>query len=450
MRAWTGWWVMVLAVGCSSSTFDVATPLEETASPDDSIASETTASDSGDLIDGAIDSTTTDSTTLDSTTIDTAPLESGPIDTLVAETTPLCPTIASDPVEVFVDAAGSAFKPNGTASCPFAHVNDATALIATLAPKDRTIRVKGGTYKETGAVVLAARTTLSGAGVGTTTISGGGACLGAGTCVLRVLSGAVVDGLSVDASGGGKHGIVTAGGDSGLARLKNVKVTGTSGDGNAGILVTAGASLGPAVEASANALGLMLWGTAKTTVSGGNNHFDKNTTFGIVAQGTGVFEWTDGGTADGNGKDGMRFGDTDTTSPPDIRITGATASSNGGAGIRFATGANGVLRDCTLYGNKFGVVAVYGTNNGFDLGTSGSSGNNRFWTVGTRNTLAGLCAVNTRTTPLPAQSNKWPMCPLTTKLLTLIGALATCDNITEYADVWYRGLSAPDTTNCSG
>ncbi len=502
-RAHLGLLVGLIAVGCSSSSFEVASPpgedtgevdtgsvaldsdlpvdsSSETEGPDTSIVDsgaadsfvpvdstmpDTRPPDTGTMPDTTvvdtgtvpIDSGTIDSGTIDSATIDSAPIDSGTIDsgtpdTIVAIDTapPLCPVLTSALTEVWVDAASPHATPNGTSTCPFKTIQQAVAYVNTLPVAARTIRVRAGTYNEVGAVLLPTLTTLTGAGIGATTILGGGACMGIGNCIVRVAGGAILEQVTVDASPTAKHAIVTGGTDpGGFPILRNLKATGAVGDGNAGILTSSGSLIGPNVESSGNKLGLVVWGSQKTTISGGGNVFDNNTLHGINHEGVGVLSFKGGGRASGNGQDGIKFGEATSTVAPFHEVWGVIIKNNGGAGIRFLANAGGEVRNSSFLGNNWGILARYGASNTFDFGNATASGNNSFAVGTAANKIAGVCVANTPGTATPIVGNKFSACPVTPRPCTEVSRDAECETVSTYSDVWYLGTSAPDASSCS-
>ena len=312
----------VMALGCSSASFDVGNAPGPDGEVDTGYVSTEDTGGAADTSDPGTDSgtVTSDSAVADSNLADS----NVPLDSSVGETISTCAT-PGELTEVWVDVKSTATAPVGTSTCPFKRITDALTYVYMLGPKARMIRVRAGRYDEPGLVHLRAGISLLGAGSGMTTIAGGGSCLGVGTCIVRVEGGATLDGVTVDGGPTAKHGIVTGGLDGGTPILKNLKSTNAVGDGNAGILVTAGAFIGPNVESSGNRIGLVVWGSSATKVTGGNNHFDKNAQFGINHESSGQFTFDGGGTASANGSDGIRFGELSTPYPPQQYVALAKA-----------------------------------------------------------------------------------------------------------------------------
>ena len=430
--------VFAFAFGCSSSSFEVSQAVD--------LDTGTLGSDTGTTVED------TRTTVSDGTTVsDTGSVDSGVVvtDGTVVESSVGCP-ILTEVTEVWVDATSTVMMPTGAPSCPFRHLAEAVTFVNSLPPKARTIRLRAGTYNESVAIMLRPQVTLRGAGVETTTIAGGGPCMGIGSCIVRVDGGATLDGVTVDAGPTAKHGIVTGNTDpGGYPIIKNVKVTGAVGDGNAGILSSSGSLIGPNVDVTGNRFGLVIWGNQKVSITGGNNHFDKNTEIGINHEATGPLVFDGGGTVTGNGGDGVRVGGTATPTPPNHTLNGITITDNIGAGVRIMANAGATLRGNRIVGNKWGVVAIFGSTNVIDLGTASSAGNNNFGGGTVRNEKAALCAGGTRTTPMAAVTNRWVTCPTQTKSLGDISTTASCESITSYSDIWWRGVAAPDAASCS-
>lgn len=422
-------WAILLAplIGCSSASFEVAPSNAPT-----------------NAIDSATAETSTDDGLEASEIVDTT----AGADAIPGETTSSCAPLG-EVTEVWVDAKSAFSKPTGTADCPFRHIAEAVAFVNSLTGKPRAIRVRAGTYNESSAIVLRPQITLQGAGAMNTTISGGGSCMGIGMCIVRVEGGATLEGVAVDAAPTAKHGVVTGNTDpGGLPVIRNVRVYGAVGDGNAGILASSGAQLGPNVESSGNRFGLVIWGNQKVSITGGNNKFDKNAQVGIAHDGSGPLTFLGGGSASGNGEDGIRVGNGTTATPPIHDLAGLTIVDNVNAGIRVGPTASIVLRSSKVVGNKFGVIALFGAMNSVDLGTAADGGNNTF-AGSVRNQRVGLCAVATRATAMPAVNNRWSSCAVEARSLNDISLSAACEAIASYADVYYRGMTAPDTSMCA-
>ena len=410
-----------LAIGCSSADFEVAE----------------TNTDTGPSVDtGAI-----------------GPLEDADVDSGieseggVTEAGNAC-AVPVDPVEIWVDGASTAPTSNGTAGCPFRHVLDAVNYVNGLGGT-RSIKVRNGIYNETAAIILRKGVTLSGAGVGLTQISGGGACTSSPTgykCVVRVDGGAVLERVSIDAAPNGKHGVVTGAAEGAFPTVRSTAITGAGGSCCSGILATEGAILGPNIEASNNAYGLVIWANQPVNILAGTNKFDNNTIIGINHEGTGKLTF-DGGSVSGN-KEGIKLGQNFTATPPAHSIKNLTAVRNVEYGIRVTGVASAMVRNSTITGSKFGVIALHGASNYIDLGTAGSSGGNNFGGSMNRNSLAAICAMFTKSPPLDATGNAFPLCSAP-KSLDDISSIAGCEDVTTYADVWYRGGTQPITAGCT-
>jgi hypothetical protein len=412
------------SVACSSADFSVAAPGEDA------------SADTGVVSDSASD-------------VVIQPGEVGS-DAVVTN----CPTL-NDPTEVWVDAASTAPKAaTGASDCPFKQVTDAVAYLATLPVKPRTIRVRPGTYDEPASVRVRSGITLQGAGIDKVTIKGGGTCLDSPsfTCVIGVDAGGLVDGVLVDAASSGKHGIATgAAGSAGNPKLSNLRVTGAIGEGLTGVLVTAGALLGPAVDITGNSTGLTIWGSQAVGFTGGGNKIDANAEVGIDHQGTGVLSMG-GGSVSRNAAGGIRVGQTSLgtgLNPPQHLIGNVTIANNGNFGINIGASAGIKLRNATILNNTLGVIATYGVNNVLDFGTSSTDpGGNTFGTTTAKNPHGALCLIATRNDSTPIAGDKFSGCPAVVTQLSGGG----CDSVVASAvdaDVWYRGLSAPSVLGCA-
>ncbi|MBI2395182.1 MAG: right-handed parallel beta-helix repeat-containing protein [Deltaproteobacteria bacterium] len=379
----------------------------------------------------------------DGSTPDTTPAG----DVAPVEVGPTCPVV-SNPTEIWVDLASTTATSNGTSACPFKQIADAVTFANTLSIAPRTIRVKAGHYNEVVALKLRQGIKLLGAGAATTTLSGGGNCTSSATgfwCIVRVEGGATLDGFTIDAGPTAKHGVVTGEtGTAGYPVVRNVKISGAVGDGNTGILSMSGSQLGPNVESTGNRYGLVIWGNQIVKVVNGANRFDDNSIIGINHEGTGqlIFE---GGSVSGNPV-GIKLGDVTTTTPANNTITSAIVRDNTEVGLLVGAHASAKVRGSAFTGGKVGIAVVYGSTNIVDLGASSSDlGGNDFGNATTRNSKAGLCVGVTRAAALPALGNKWPACSPTVQNL---GTVTSCDSVPSYADVWWRGVSAPNVGGC--
>lgn len=408
--------------GCSSADFDVAgDPSADTGTTDTANPAE----DSGGTADGV------------------APDEGVP--EVVAEAG--CPAL-TNPTEIWVDGTSTASPATGSSSCPFRHVLEAVEYANKLGG-NRAIKVRAGIYTESAAIVLRAGLTLTGSGVGITQLAGGGPCYetaGAYKCIVRVDGGATLERVSVDAGPTAKHGVVTGSSGGSYAIVRSTKITGAVGDGNAGILATSGAILGPNIESIGNRYGLVIWGNQPTTILEGTNKFDGNAAIGINHEGTGVL--TFGGGSVSNNLVGIKLGEPYTATPPMHDIKDLTARGNIEIGIRVMAVASARIRNSTITGSKIGVMATHGASNFIDLGTTGSLGGNNFGGSSVKNSMAGVCALFTQGTPMNIAGNTFPDCSAP-RSLGDIGSSAGCESITEYEDVWYRGASVPVTTGCT-
>jgi len=358
--------------------------------------------------------------------------------------------VPTNPAEIWVDKASTAMGATGTSTCPFRTVLEAIDFANRIdTTSARTIRVRNGIYTETAAIILRKGLTLTGAGVGLTQLTGGGPCTTSTTgykCVVRVDGGAILERVSIDAAPNGKHGVVTGAAEGAFPTVRSTSIFGAGGSCCAGILATNGAILGPNIESSNNAYGLVIWGSQQVKILAGTNKFDNNSYVGINHEGVGVLSF-EGGSVSNNAA-GINLGEPVPSVAPVHGITGLIAKNNGEYGIRVRGVASAKIRNSTITGSKIGVIAIHGTSNYIDLGTAGSFGNNNFGNSTTKNSHAAVCALFTRTTPLDATGNTFPTCSAP-RSLDDIGTAAGCEAITAYQDIWYRGATVPINANCT-
>lgn len=182
-------------------------------------------------------------------------------------------------------------------------------------------------------------------------------------------------------------------------------------------------------------------------ITGGGNRFDRNR-IGINHEGTGILTFTGGGSVSNNTEDGIQLGDTGGSTLPLHDLQGFSVAENK-VGIRILENASAYIRRVSILNNRVGIIAVYGTNNGFDFGSGVDAGKNVFRTPTLRNNVGAVCVLNTRSTPLKAVGNIFGTCEATMKAIVTIADTA-CDTLpSDYADFWYAGLSAPDASACS-
>jgi hypothetical protein len=424
--------LFAVIMGCSSSNFEVSEGTDAATAEDTGVATDTRTGGGEDA-----DPLPSDGNTVDS-------------GGTVTEAGAACPA-ETNPAVIWVDAESTATSPTGTSTCPFRHVLDAVNYansIDTTTP--RQIRVRNGIYTESAAIILRKGLTLTGNGVGLTQLQGGGPCTSSTTgykCVVRVDGGAVLERVSVDAAPNGRHGVVTGEPMGSSPIVRSTVVTNAGGSCCAGILVSAGgAQLGPNIAANNNAYGLVLWGSIGSKIVLGTNKFEGNSIVGINQEGTGqlVFE---GGSVSKN-LAGIKLGDTATTLPPNHKITGLTAIGNVEYGIRVTGVASATIRNSTITGSKFGIIAIHGASNFIDVGNGGSSGNNNFGSATNKNSLGAICAMFTRSPPFDATGNTFPYCTAP-KSLADIATEGGCEIVTAYSDVWYRGGTLPITAGCT-
>jgi hypothetical protein len=427
---------VLMMAACSSADFEVAeAPGADTSSPGEETAADSAITPIED----------TDVVATDTRGADTNVAESN-----VSETIGACAAV-SNPFEIWVDATSTVPAATGTSTCPFRHIVDAIKYENALpVASPRTIRVRAGEYTEGSAIILRSGLTLSGAGVGVTKLAGGGTCYGTTgyVCIVRVDGGAILERVTVDAGPTAKHGVVTGSTGSGLYPIvRSTLITNAVGDGNAGILATSGAILGPNIDSSGNRYGLVIWGNQTVKVIAGTNKFDRNALIGINHEGTGTLTF-EGGSVSGNGKTGIKLGEPYTATPPLNDIKNLIATNNIEVGVLVGGIASARIRSSTITGSKVGVVAVYGASNYIDLGNAGSLGGNNFGSPTVKNSLASVCALFTKSVPLDATGNTFPLCD-TPRSIADVSTAGGCEAITAYADVWYRGTTVPITASCS-
>lgn len=417
---------LAVLVGCSSTNFDVAS------SPD---ASDGAVTDSGTLVDigppGPGDT------------------GGGTADGRPGETGVACPVL-SEPLEVWVDAASTAMTPTGASECAFRQIADAITYVTSLKPAIRTIRVRAGTYVEPVALRITPGLTLRGAGAAVTKISGGGPCTSTSAdpqCVIRLEGGGTVDGVDVNGAGTPLRNCIVTYPGTGNPVVLNTSVHGANGDGLAGVLATGGAQLGPNFVTSGNRFGVMAWGTQGVLFTGNGNRVENNTGYGVEMQGSGPLTLT-GATVTNNTNGGVRAGHISGLggSMPVHAMGNSVITNNGGFGIFIGANAGLKMRYVTVLSNPFGLMLVYGSSNNFDLGLDGDLGNNIFGSAsGAKNTRGGVCVHTTRSTSLQAVGDRWTKCDPDVKVLSG----TDCNTADSYADVWYRGTTAPNLTSCS-
>jgi hypothetical protein len=351
-------------------------------------------------------------------------------------------TIATD---VYVDQRFTGVAPTGVAACPFTTIAAGIAAAAGLAGT-RTVHVAGAApalvYAEAAPVAVAANLVIQGDGPAKTTISASGVC-GAGTCAVGVAGGGTLDGFTVVSSGG--DGIRTEAAAP-APIVKNVSASGSKGNG---IVALGGATLGPNIVASNNGgQGVASTGaTGAVHVVAGANAFDNNGANGIDVEGAALtFE---GGSATGNGFNGIRFGGVGGLG--NTHTVTALVAKNNNTGISSFGSQNLTVRSSTLVTNKFeGLLFNYAAGYTLDLGKTGDAGGNVFGgaTIATRNAKAGiyLCKSLGAGTQA-AEGNSFAACPPTQT------SLAGCDVApAAYADVAYAPAVAGDpvvATACS-
>jgi hypothetical protein len=322
-----------------------------------------------------------------------------------------CVPLASDATDVYVDQRFTGTAPTGVAACPFATIADGLSAAANLAGT-RTVHVAGATpalvYNEATRVLVGANVVLLGAGPTMTTISASGAGAG-GVCAVHVEGGGTLDGFTVVSPGGDG---VRADTSTPAPVIKNVWASGSK---NNGIVALGPVELGPNIVASKNG-GQGLSSTSATGivhVAQGTNAFDGNGANGIDMEGaTLAFE---GGSATGNGFNGIRFGVAGALGA--THTVTALVAKNNNTGISSFGGQNLKIRSSTLVANRFeGLLYNYADGYTLDLGTAGDAGGNTFGgaAAATRNVKAGIYLCKSRgAATQPAGGDLFATCPPT-------------------------------------
>lgn len=434
----------VFLMGCSSSSFAIASP-ESDAEPtsDDAEVKDTYGSaevgpEDAVVIDGdhpGPDSTAPVDAAIDAIdavdavdAVDAAPEDAGCI-------------LAADPADLYVDARVSG-ESTGTGACPLKTIREALALVAKLPDRIHIIHVAGGTdtapliYNETDTLVVRPKTRVVGAGAARVRVTGGGMCAETPGCVFFLQGDTVLEGVSV--RGGSRVGLLLAPPAGALATARNVVISETRAGTLAGVFVNGAGSvnLGPAFQAVQNdGPGLYVGNVATLRVVAGGatpNAFNANANGMMVPKGTLNFE---SGEARDNKAAGLVLG-----MGGKHAVSKLVARGNVGPGILLETGAGLKLRGSTLVKNRFGVlVNVALSPPEIDLGlTTADPGNNVFGGVTERNTIAGVCLTDATTTTRLAQGNNWSACgPLETPL-----GGSRCDTVSTYSDVYYVAVGS--------
>jgi hypothetical protein len=418
--------LVAVALGCSGGSFDTAVGAEDSSSD---------VSGDGVTIDSGGD-----------TTVDTSP----PPDTTPPPDGTPCAPLGPGVSDVFVDKRYLGTAPTGTATCPFTTILAGLGAIATLgATGIRTLHVAGATpalvYNESDKVLVNHKVVLVGDGPTKTTISATGACNGGGNCAVEVNLDGVLDGFTVTSPGG--DGIVANAG-SPAAVIKNVSAIGSK---LSGIVTLGAAELGPNIVASGNfAQGLASKGVGGLLhVNGGTNAFDGNAFNGITVDGSATLKF-EGGTASGNGYNGIRLAGTITAPPTAHAITNLVAKLNKNTGISAFNGQTLTIRSSTLLTNSnVGLWYGYAGTGTLDLGITTDAGGNTFGgsAIAARNGKAGIFLCKSRgSLTQPAHADLFANCPPTQTQTSL----TTCDPLpTTYFDVAYMAATSGDPVNAT-
>ncbi|MGZ6091226.1 MAG: hypothetical protein ACXWUG_04345 [Polyangiales bacterium] len=440
---------LVVAAGCSGGSFDVGTSdgTDTGGSIDDSggTSDSSTTDDTGTITDsGATDET---SVPPDSGVIGEGGLLEGGIEVGPIDGGPGCPVVASDTINLYVDASASAGG-NGALGCPFRTIREALAV-----PKAsgvlRTIHVKAGDYAESDLVNIGNGVTVVSEG-GPSKITGGSSsnCSGiSDKCVVRIEGPGTLDGFVVDA-GGVAVGMVAGSGAS-PSKIQNSTIKNAN---KTGLIAIASVDVS-AVHVDDNGDSNVWVRNGTFHVLPGTNTFDRSKgkggsvsgTFipaaGIVVFGSGVLNF-EGGTANEN-QSGIQF-DWASASSAKQSISGLSASSNRAFGVQVPHGQKLVqIRKSTLLKNSVGGLFLEYDSTGsnvFDLGSVADPGNNVYGGATSTNTKVGVFICRSPTTLL-AEGTKFSVCPPTQV------AVAGCDVMPgSYADVGY----APTIMSGSG
>ncbi len=459
-RARRGWlWLIALPLGCGGGSFDVAPgaggdtgALEDVAasdtadaSPSDSASGDSPGDSPGDSSgDGAPDVGGSeggggDVSPDDVIVSDVPVIDVGP---------PTCASLPAGATELYVDKRYAGVS-TGSVTCPFTTITAALAIGGSFLGT-RTIHVSGAVvpvvYNEASSIVIPANVIVVGDGPGKTSITASGPC-GSTTCAVNVFAGGTLDGFTVLSASG--DGIVTAAG-SPPPIVKNVNANGNK---SSGIECFGAAEIGPNVSANRNGLqGLVSSGSGLVHIGGSPISFDSNVANGIDIEGNATLKF-DGGTAVGNGLNGLRLAWTAPTlgTGPLHTVTGLVATGNKNNGIGAYNGQNFKLRSSKLLNNlNYGIYYGYVGTSSMDLGAVGDLGNNIFGTAAsaTRNTKAGLYLCKSRgAATQPGEGDSWSTCAPTQ------ASIAGCDTApVSYVDVAYIPAVAGDpvvaTTSC--
>jgi len=389
-------------MACGGSDFQISEEVDETGSGDGASAETNVGADSAAVDDTASSSdtgSTTDSgsaadgTTLDTAVADTAVADTGSVsDTGTVTDTGSCPTLVLGGAieDVYVDKSAAAGG-NGTKTCPFKTVLQATSLAAPgSSTTTRTIHVKGNVaapdYVETNALILASKVVLtsnydtaSDGAVANVRLIARGDCTsltGAGTttyCAVGMNVGSRLELVTVRSTTGVStgHAVLTTSAlpASGGAPPRIVDVNAENANESA-IRVYGSVSVGPRVNARNSGQGLnasRVTGAARAVInvldaaslSGApSNSFSSNRGNGFGAFGDFVIT-IEGLTASSNSNNGIVIGTPYTaTTTTSHNLTNVQASSNGVHGFRLISGE--VRVHTGAFTNRFSGNGQYG------------------------------------------------------------------------------------------
>jgi hypothetical protein len=346
--------------------------------------------------------------------------------------------------DVYVDARATG-PSNGTATCPFHTIREATALPSPSAP--RVIHVAGAastvTYREAGPIVLGPNLELRGEGGVAELICASGCTFPDGTVILD--GGGVIDGFTITTeTAGPPYGVkVTAKVAAVAPIIRNVKVPLAK---TYGILADASVDVGPNVVITyAASSGLYHGGPPSSVlrIQGPGNVFDGNKAHGIFDNSAKLV--LSGTSASSNVGDGVHFEGYPTATNT---LTGLVAKKNGGDGVR-ATGeySSVQITGSTLVGNGgFGVRFRYryvsgSQQNALSVGASTVGG------ATDANTRGSICLEQAPAT-VSFATDGWTACPPLQRTIT------SCDDAPpgSYQDLWIAPVAAataPNVTACA-
>lgn len=422
--------VLVAAIGCSSGSFEVASPIADVGG-----------------VDAAIDGGATDVGADEVGVIDGGLSDVGGSEAGAGDAGNGCKPVAVNG-DLYVDSNTVVKTPNGSEGCPFPSIVQAVDVAAD-STGARVIHVQGGSsaaarlYAEPALIKLRAGLTLvADTGPSSVRITGKGSCTAATQtfpCVMQMEPGSTLDGFVVDAAGPRDAIVATAGGADSVV-IKNSGVTGASAELTIGLRAYGSLVLGPGFQAQNNARdGVHTFGagTIRVVAGGKANLFSKNGGSGLNLEG-GVLVLTNAVASD-NGVYGVRIA---SSTAGTHTLDGLEARNNVDAGVYVESAASIKMRSSALTGNKIGLLGRNGAANFIDLGSPASLGNNVFGGKTAKNTVAGICFANVRDGGGSADGNSWATCPPS---VSVVSIPCTFTGATPYADAYVHGLTGGAT-----